>query len=506
MYETGQNYVGRLRRKQLEKSVQKQLDLRQWLQERKDLSATERLVLTWTKPQQSVEFWVAKCEKAESGLKEDRKYGWRNWANKYQTFGAGVMGLLRDWEPIIDVVKRSGGPYGELFFGTVSILFIVAEVKSVSEGYLSAALMEIKDAMLGFALYGEIFSQSDALEKDLQEKMVEAYTAFVTMAVDATKYFKASGKGRCFKAMRECRRFEEQTENIKTSIARIRLRCNDLMSRNIDDIKRSNECLMVELNRLHRRFDEEKLASITRVWEVPYQSPTERTRLLDLYRNELQSAFSDDVEHFYSIGDRKRAEFERSESFTTWEATTKSAFLVLVGFPEYSVVEQQQHCWISPIAIDFINDCKASTKYHAYHILPSKGRTSLKTIMLSLLSQILPLQCEKFRDSTTCRNIEESYAKIARSHDRCDMKALDESLGSLGLHILELFSPSDSITVILDRVDRCEEDDRVALLRILAQLAQAVKCTFKVFVVIRGSDWSFQPAGSTRVRRPCRNV
>jgi hypothetical protein len=67
-------------------------------------------------------------------------------------------------------------------------------LKENSEGYLSTALTDIKDAMLGFSLYEAIFDQSDALEDDLRAKMIDAYTAFVIMAVDATKYYKSSGK------------------------------------------------------------------------------------------------------------------------------------------------------------------------------------------------------------------------------------------------------------------------------------------------------------------------
>jgi len=37
------------------------------------------------------------------------------------------MGLLRDWEPIVNIIRKGGGSYGELFFGTVSALFVVSD-------------------------------------------------------------------------------------------------------------------------------------------------------------------------------------------------------------------------------------------------------------------------------------------------------------------------------------------------------------------------------------------
>jgi hypothetical protein len=113
-------------RKQLEKAQQKQLELREWLGQRKDLSATERMALNWNKPEQCLKYCLEESEAAEATLHKDRKYGWNNWTNKYQTMGAGVMGFLRDWEPIIDIVKKNGGPFGDLFVGTVSMLFLVS--------------------------------------------------------------------------------------------------------------------------------------------------------------------------------------------------------------------------------------------------------------------------------------------------------------------------------------------------------------------------------------------
>lgn len=50
--------------------------------------------------------------------------------------------------------------------------------------------------MIGFALYDDIFKQEDTLEEDVKGKIVDAYSQFVILAVEATKYYKASGRRR----------------------------------------------------------------------------------------------------------------------------------------------------------------------------------------------------------------------------------------------------------------------------------------------------------------------
>jgi len=50
--------------------------------------------------------------------------------------------------------------------------------------------------MIGFALYNDIFDGSHNLEQDLHDKLVEAYSEFVVMVVEATKYYRGSSRSK----------------------------------------------------------------------------------------------------------------------------------------------------------------------------------------------------------------------------------------------------------------------------------------------------------------------
>lgn len=57
------------------------------------------------------------------------------------------------------------------------------------------ALSDIRDAMIGFALYKEIFDGGDALEDDLQNQMIEAYSEFAKLIVEGIRYYRGGSRG-----------------------------------------------------------------------------------------------------------------------------------------------------------------------------------------------------------------------------------------------------------------------------------------------------------------------
>lgn len=55
------------------------------------------------------------------------------------------------------------------------------------------------------------------------------------------------------------------------------------------------------------------------------------------------------------------------------------------------------------------------------------------------------------------------------------------------------FKPFGIIYILLDRIDKCREEGRTALLEVLGRVGVAYdsSCTLKVLVVNSGSDWTF---------------
>jgi len=47
--------------------------------------------------------------------------------------------------------------------------------------------------MIGFALYEGIYAGKNLLEDDLRSKIVDAYSGFIKLSIEATKYYKGGG-------------------------------------------------------------------------------------------------------------------------------------------------------------------------------------------------------------------------------------------------------------------------------------------------------------------------
>jgi hypothetical protein len=458
------------------------------LQKRNDFSQEEQHALSLATPREVTKYWTSKSQNSEKDLQRARQIGWKKWTSKYQTFGAGVAGFMNDWEPIVDLVRRGGGSYGELLVGTFSALFVVAEMKEESEGYLSTALSDIRDAMIGFALYENIFNGADDIESDLRDQMINAYCQFVNLTVDATKYYKGGGRSRWFSTFREPRKFKDQAEEVKALIARIRLRCDDLMSRDISDIKASNEELKYEVQRLHRKFDDERLYNLLRHWNMPRIDPEKRLLELRQYRLLLRDEISEDVDGFFDSNDPRRAQFDHTLVYQDWRNSRRSSAFLLTGYTERSSEVHQHYCWLSPIIVDLVQESHQKSQYHAYYILPAKGTIDVQTVVLTLLSQLLRYQTASLRDEEVFQELQQLYVKVTSATSGAD---LDISLQDLSLHVINLFRSEDTVFLYLDRADRCDTDTRLALLHILATTALNCRCTLKVFAVISGSDWDF---------------
>ena len=59
------------------------------------------------------------------------------------------------------------------------------------------------------------------------------------------------------------------------------------------------------------------------------------------------------------------------------------------------------------------------------------------------------------------------------------------------MHVIKFFESSETVHIMVDRVDRCEENDRMTLMSILGRMVAEAPCTVKVLIVISGSDWTF---------------
>lgn len=83
----------------------------------------------------------------------------------------------------------------------------------MEEGYIASALVNIKDRSLGFATYQEIYTEDNVLEEDLRSKIIDAYTSFINLAIEAIRYYKSRGAG-------EYSRLQDTTFQLNTKMTR----------------------------------------------------------------------------------------------------------------------------------------------------------------------------------------------------------------------------------------------------------------------------------------------
>ena len=69
-------------------------------------------------------FWE-QTNGAKEGFDRAHEMGCGLCSRRYQGLANEVEGFMQDFEPILDLVRSAGAPYGELAVGTVSVLFAV---------------------------------------------------------------------------------------------------------------------------------------------------------------------------------------------------------------------------------------------------------------------------------------------------------------------------------------------------------------------------------------------
>lgn len=70
-------------------------------------------------------YWATVAGSAETRLSSGRRKGWRKWSKRYQSFAKGVDGFMKDFSPIVEIIKGVYPPFGGIAIGTISALFVV---------------------------------------------------------------------------------------------------------------------------------------------------------------------------------------------------------------------------------------------------------------------------------------------------------------------------------------------------------------------------------------------
>ncbi|TQV94675.1 hypothetical protein V2A60_005700 [Cordyceps javanica] len=403
------------------------------------------------------DYWLDISKHGKDDLERARQRGWKKWAARYQTFGCGVLGFMKDWDPFVNAVAKN---------------------KDETESSIATAFMSIRDRIIGFKMYQDIYKESNALESDLRAKIVDAYSAVITLAIEATWYYKGGGLRRLLRTIGDSGKFKRLASDVEDSIVAIRLRCDDLLSQNVHG--------------LEQKMDDLAWNEFCSAWKLAHLSSDQsRVEGLALYRRDLSHNLRPDMDQF-SARDHQRLAFEASSQHRTWADPGRSAVLILVGYTEQSIATFQPYCWLSPWVLDLIGRCRRERRHHAYYILPAKGEVvALERVVATLLLQLVRLKMPALRDDDARRRgLMDAYAAAADTRQPAGQRV--GASRALAPAVLALFDEGERVDVLVDRLDKCAAAQRVALLDVLGAMARAARCTVKVVVIVSGSDWAFE--------------
>lgn len=79
---------------------------------------------------------------------------------------------------------------------------------------------------------------------------------------------------------------------------------------------------------------------------------------------------------------------------------------------------------------------------------------------------------------------------LSRLADGSDAEETAAELCRLLCKTVQIFEPGERISIVIDRLDMCEESERSDMLRLLVDLLNETRCFVKILVVIRDvCDW-----------------
>ena len=90
----------------------------------KEYSETEKAVFNFNTFAEFDAFWQ-KTNDAKEEFDQSHERGCGLWSKNYQSSAVVARSFMKDFSPIIDIVRDFGAPYGGLAVGTVSVLFAV---------------------------------------------------------------------------------------------------------------------------------------------------------------------------------------------------------------------------------------------------------------------------------------------------------------------------------------------------------------------------------------------
>lgn len=259
---------------------------------------------------------------------------------------------------------------------------------------------------------------------------------------------------------------------------------------------------------LLRAQDDSRLNEIQRLLNLDSFSEESLRAQLIQYRSALDSDEQLNAEFFRQMRGYELESFKSGTDYRSWATAEQSCLLVLSGYNNKSILLNTDHCWVSPVAMALLDDMSRKSPtttgpppIYAYYVFAQRGELlyyAFSVVLLQLLRQKTHAlrNTEKYDELRAELHELRKFEQGSHRYGHDDEADDDDRLSAFHkviLRILNFFNEDETVHVILDRVDRCQErngvNHRKALLKALVKIVEVVRCRLHVLVVINGYSW-----------------
>jgi hypothetical protein len=200
---------------------------------------------------------------------------------------------------------------------------------------------------------------------------------------------------------------------------------------------------------------------------------------LTKYREYLEGKFDKDK-------DRKRQKLGLVEFRTdaTWQCWTSdgSVVLVLSGKHDAGVSLTVMDSWLSPVAVDLIQDLLEQKRLVAFEMC--KETSTIEVVLAHLIYQLLDQNPKVIRDADNWKEIEGQISNRGSDPRERLLAAL--------LKIIDLQDKREHVYIVLNRPELNDGEDVAAYINTMLMLARKTKGVLKVLIVQRSDMWEIE--------------
>ncbi|KAM0717830.1 hypothetical protein Q7P37_006162 [Cladosporium fusiforme] len=463
-----------------------QTQFEQFLKRRKDLSDSERQCFEHESIRETTGYWLKAAGSTVSAYDKERQHGWRHWARTVESAAEAANRFMRAFEPLLSVVTNSGPEVGAAV-GLISGFFAVAASRSKTNDLIASQMAKILDRLPGFEMLEAIYVEDDKEQARLRRKIFISYYSVVDFAITATRYYLRSGLSRWWVAFASPSRFIDATEKVQTQFAEVQHKSDELLVQTVHHVRRINL-------ELQQDIADRNILMVKDLLGLSRWSSSDREKKLAAYEKELSREEMLSAPLDWMSRD-KVANFRQQKVFSDWEQRPKSEMLLLLAGTD-SRLQSSMHCWMSPIALAIIHELRGNLKsaqatgplrgYElVFCVLDLEPRTSVHDIASEVLLGLLRAQ-KSFKLPELSAKLE-AYRSIRQTGSRREKK---KALRAAVSAVAGLLSPQLRICLVIDRIDRCEE--QMVLLEILTDLMKVTNltgCCIKILAVANAAFW-----------------